>query len=210
MIDIHNNELFSICHFARLALNPTRSGRLLPYVRMCVCMCIHTHVCRYVYRRTDVHTGVVIGAELWVSSIYIRTRTHILMWVTRAGITHMHTYVHIYIRTSHVRAPQGKLIKVCYKKIHSKSPILSCKYIFDFPFDFFFASCPRTTPINVCDDLDALRCVVICFSALDIHTADKIYYVHMPRCMFLGACMYAEMYVHMIVQWPWPQMMPIN
>lgn len=60
MIDIHNNELFSICHFASLALNPTRSGRLQSYV--CVCACAYIHM--YVYRRTDVRSGVVIGAEL--------------------------------------------------------------------------------------------------------------------------------------------------
>lgn len=187
MIDIHNNELFSICHFARLALNPTRSGRLLPYVRMCVCMCIHTHVCRYVYRRTDVHTGVVIGAELWVSSIYIRTRTHILMWVTRAGITHMHTYVYTYARHMYVRLKASSL----------KYAIKNTQQVSDTPIFhsiFFCLLSPHDTDKCMRWPWRAsMRCDLLFRTRHTyIRTADKICYVHMHRCMFLGACMYAR------------------
>lgn len=112
MIDIHNNELFSICHFSRLALNPTRSGRLLPYVRMCVCMCIHTYVCIQANRCTH----WCCNRRRIVSLFHLHTNTHAHLNVGYTCRHYTHAYICIYIRTSHVRAPQGKLIKVCYKK----------------------------------------------------------------------------------------------
>lgn len=138
MIDIHNNELLSICHFISLALNSIRASRL---------HFLHMYVCMYAHIRAQMYTLAFCNRRrvVWVSPIYIRTRTHILMWVTRAGQTHTHTRtcmnrIHTFV---YVRAPQGELIKVCYKKKNKPSKSLiasSCKYIFDFPFDFFLLS----------------------------------------------------------------------
>lgn len=129
-----------------------------------------------------------------MSLFHLHTNTHAHLNVGYTCRHYTHAYICIYIRTSHVRAPQGKLIKVCYKKYTASLRYYLVSTFSIFHSIFFCLLSPHDTDKCMWWPWRAsMRCDLLFRTRHTyIRTADKIYYVHMHRCMFLGACMYAR------------------